>query len=164
MAATGPGKFNNLGIKTDDFFCTHKDSRLNWADVNGDGKMDMICDDYRGNHWVRLSKGDGTWDKLGMVLMDWCKPRDGNMYRITTWADSDGDGKADIHCDDSRGYHSLLTTKFSNGKLSFQNVGVIAGPAWCKLGHLGNRVHWVDINGDGKADMVCSKNNGDHHA
>jgi hypothetical protein len=38
-----------------------------WSDVNGDGLADMICDysgpdaETGGNHWIQLSKGDGTF-------------------------------------------------------------------------------------------------------
>jgi hypothetical protein len=33
-------------------WCGHPGARTSWADVNGDGKDDIICDDSEGSHWV----------------------------------------------------------------------------------------------------------------
>ena len=35
-------------------WCGHKGAKTQWADVNGDGKADIICDDTAGRHWIRL--------------------------------------------------------------------------------------------------------------
>lgn len=62
----------------------------------------MICDDVKGNHWVILSSGGKKWKKdLGRILKGWC----GHPGSRTSWADIDGDGKADILCDDTKGNH-----------------------------------------------------------
>lgn len=61
----------------------------------------MICDDSKGNHWVKLSYGNGVYHDLGMVVKGWC----GHPTAITSWADVIGDGKADMICDDHQGRH-----------------------------------------------------------
>jgi len=44
-------------------WCGHAGAKTRWADINGDGLDDIICDDNKGRHWGRLSNGDGTWMK-----------------------------------------------------------------------------------------------------
>jgi hypothetical protein len=46
-------------------WCGHKGAKTQWADINGDGLYDIICDDSAGNHWAMLSNGDGTFQDLG---------------------------------------------------------------------------------------------------
>jgi hypothetical protein len=41
----------NLG-KYKSGWCSHPGSTTSWADIDGDGKDDMICDDTKGNHWA----------------------------------------------------------------------------------------------------------------
>lgn len=48
-------------------WCGHSGSYTNWADINGDGNADMICDDSQGKHRIQLSNGDGTFKDLGKV-------------------------------------------------------------------------------------------------
>jgi hypothetical protein len=81
-------------------FCKQKGAYVQYADINGDGKDDMICDDLSGNHWIQLSKGNGGWKDLGRVLKGFC-----GGGAVTKWADLNGDGKADILCDDNKGNH-----------------------------------------------------------
>lgn len=62
---------------------------------------DMICDDKRGYHWSRITKGNVVKDgwkstDWGMWKNGWC----GHATAVTQWADIDGDGKADILCND----------------------------------------------------------------
>lgn len=75
--------------------------KTKWADVNGDGKADMICDDTKGNHWIQLSHGNGHFTDRGHVQGGFC----GHKGATTTWADVNGDGRADLICDDTNGYH-----------------------------------------------------------
>ena len=74
--------------------------------MDGDGKDDMICDDLKGNHWAILVNGHG----YGHVNLGWhdhfhmngfCDVKGGKV----TWADVNGDGVADILCDDNHGGH-----------------------------------------------------------
>lgn len=136
-------------------WCGHDGSRTNWADINGDGNSDMLCDDSEGQHWAMLSNGDGTFTDLGRYNSGFCR----QSRAITNWADIDGDGKADIICDDSKGRHWIM---LSNGDGSFKaDLGRVK-KGWC--GHRGATTSWADINGDGKADMICDDLMGSHWA
>ena len=54
-------------------WCIHKGSRVTWADVDGDGAADLLCDDTNGHHWAILSDGSGGIKKdLGMYQTHWC--------------------------------------------------------------------------------------------
>lgn len=59
----------------------------------------MICDQIAtGNHWVKISNGDGTFKPTKLVARNFCA--DGNII----WADINGDGLADMLCE-FKGYH-----------------------------------------------------------
>ena len=133
-------------------WCGHSGSKISWADVNGDGKADMLCDDSKGSHWINIYKEDGKFLNLDKVKTGWC----GHSGSETSWADVNGDGKADMLCDDSSGSH-WINIYMGNGK--FLNLGkVLTG--WC--GHSGSKTSWADVNGDGKADMLCDDSSGSH--
>jgi hypothetical protein len=85
----------------------------------------MICDDVNGNHWAKLSNGDGTFKDLKHILGNWC-----GGGALTKWADINGDGKADILCDDVHGNH---WARIGNGDGTFTEVGKYKSN-WCK-GH-----------------------------
>lgn len=125
----------NRGVKRDLGFmhnmngwCRHAGSYVQYADINGDGKDDYICDDSYGNHWIKLSHGNGNWQDLGRVLHSWC----GHGGAVTRWADLNGDGKADIVCDDKAGRH---WTMLGNGNGKFTNVGMYL-KGWCGGNHI----------------------------
>ena len=134
-------------------WCGHSGSRTTHADINGDGKADLICDDSKGNHWVRLVTDQaGKLLDLGLVKSKWCS----HKGSYTQWADVDGDGKADMICDDLKGNHWFM---LSRGDGKFTNVGLYK-KGWC--GHAGSRTNWADVNGDGTADMLCDDTKGRH--
>ena len=91
----GPGGYHNAG------WCRAPGLTAVHADVNGDGKSDLICD-YKGNHWIMLSGAKaGYMQNLGLVKGGWC----GHAGATTHWADVNGDGKMDMICDDTAGRH-----------------------------------------------------------
>jgi len=152
MLSNGDGKFKKNFGKYKTGWCSHPGSKTNYADIDGDGKADMLCDDSKGNHWAMLSNGDGKFKKnLGRYKGGWCS----HANSMTQWADIDGDGKADIICDDLNGNHWAM---LSNGDGKFKkNLGKFM-TGWCKGS--GSKVNWADIDGDGKADMVCDYTKG----
>ena len=70
-----------------------------------------------------------------------------------SWADINGDAKADMLCDHPDGRHYAM---LSNGDGTFEDLGNFLTGWGCQ-----GEVNWADINGDGRADLLCN-NNGNH--
>jgi hypothetical protein len=135
-------------------WCSHKGAWTRFADLNGDHKVEMTCDDAHGGHWAMLGHG-GYWNPHQTVKhsTNWCAH--GGAY--TQYADINGDGKADMTCDDTYGRH---WTAYSRGNGSFFYRYHPSLYRWC--GHSGSWTLWADLNGDGKADITCNDNQGRH--
>lgn len=68
----GNGKFKDLGMVKNGW-CGHgHGAHTQWADINGDGMADMLCDDNHGRHWAMLSMGDGRFKDMGAYKTGWC--------------------------------------------------------------------------------------------
>merc|ERR1711966_635415 len=124
-----------------------------WADINGDGKADLLCDDTAGRHWVKLSAGNGKFTNGRHYMSSWC----GHSGSRTNWADVNGDGKADILCDDTAGRHWWRASAGGEGHFHGSHHYL---NGWCS--HSGSKTNWADINGDGKADLLCDDSAGRH--
>ena len=127
---------------------------IQFADVDGDGKGDLCARDATGIV-CEISNGDGFGAEIrGPDWGDaqgWAKPQ---YYSTIQFADIDGDGKADV-C--GRAAAGLVCWK-SDGK-SFPTK--VDGPAWSDANSWSqpqyyNTIQFVDVNGDGKAD-VCGR-------
>jgi membrane-bound lytic murein transglycosylase B len=94
-----------------------------WADFNGDGKVDMICDNVDGGHNVLLSQGTqylktpgpnpGGWlyiEGQSTPINGWCV-RTSTRVDLTIWADFNGDGKVDMICNNVDGGHNVLLSQ-----------------------------------------------------
>jgi hypothetical protein len=118
---------------------------VQYADVDGDGKKDMIYHGIDNRFWIGISDGSSF----------------GNMYYSNThggdfvtskvqYADFDGDGKDDMiyQGDDNRFWVSKSDgTKFVNTEDT-----PIASHTYDDFDS--DQVNFFDMNGDGKADMV----------
>ena len=72
-------------------------------------------------------------------------------------ADINGDGMDDIICDDLKGHHFA---RLSNGDGTFRDLGkIITG--WCAASNM--YTMWADVDGDKKADIICSNNHAATH-
>jgi VCBS repeat-containing protein len=117
------------------------------ADVNGDGKTDVVTADHLGET-VSLFLNDGLGDFSTLVTLE-----PGAAPDKAAVADVDGDGKADIVTAD--GPSNQISVLLNNGDGTFD-------PAALFLSGLGytNAVALADMTGDGKLDAVCAGNDG----
>jgi len=145
-------------------YCLNQPST--WVDFNGDGKIDLTCSNKAGTHAVLLSTGlafNRLPGGLNNIVTDWCT-KSKNEY--VQWVDFNGDGKMDLACDSANGKHSILLSdgtvvKSPNsdpkGELKLQ----IEGKEEQALNNVcpskpDKELNWIDFNGDGKMDLICS--------
>ncbi|MFM2294263.1 MAG: hypothetical protein RLZZ350_676 [Verrucomicrobiota bacterium] len=115
------------------------------ADVNGDGKVDLICANNSGNTLSVLTNNGSGGFTLGASLAI-----GGGAISVTT-ADINGDGKVDlIGASAGPNTLSVLTNNGSGGFVLASSPGVGAFPL-C--------VTAADLNGDGKADLISANGN-----
>lgn len=129
-----------------------------WADINGDLKADLICSDPHGKHSIRLSNGDGTFEDLGTVKENFCNFDWGGAAR-PSWADINGDGKADLVCSEKKGTH---IAQLGMGDGNFEGWFEV-GDTFCETYDMDTaiaRTYLGDMNGDGMADLICHYDDG----
>jgi hypothetical protein len=125
---------------------------LTAADVNGDGKLDLVL--ANGGVGVLLGNGDGTFQAAANYASG------GDNAESVAVADVNGDGIPDLlvanecagDCEfDERGAVGVL---LGNGDGTFQ-----AAVSYDTGGFLANSVAVGDVNGDGKPDLVVANQN-----
>ena len=60
---SGPVGFMPMALVEDDW-CDHPSATTNWADINGDGKVDMLCDDHEARSHARALSLARAWVPL----------------------------------------------------------------------------------------------------
>jgi hypothetical protein len=80
---------------------------LRWGDVNGDKKADLVCFKKNGDVVIWISKGDGTFLDWGKKVEKFCSQHN----TVPKLADLDGDGRADLICDDKTWGHHYVHLK-----------------------------------------------------
>ncbi len=123
------------------------------ADVNGDGKLDLISANGIGNSLTVLTNnGDGSF-----VLSATLAVGNGAPVSVVA-ADVNGDGKVDLITAQEApsvanpGFLTVLTNK---------GDGTFARSVTLAVGLIPGSVAAADVNGDGKQDLVCA-NGGDN--
>jgi hypothetical protein len=112
------------------------------ADVNGDGKVDLICANRGANNlMVFTNNGSGVFGSNATYAVF-------SYPESVVAADVNGDGKVDLVCYCSSGSLKVLT---NNGSGSFVNAGNYAVGG----NNLYGEVIAADVNGDGRVDLIC---------
>lgn len=146
-ARSTPFGYQGQGFIIAKNFCVH-DQVCKVADVNGDGKADLVAftptGSTRGHVYVMLNKGNGQMDGVVRRWHDFfCIDKE-----QCELADVNGDGKADLVSFDHKGtvYVSLSSGNGFTGTGVKWHTSFCYGAQECRLG---------DVNGDGKADLVA---------
>lgn len=113
------------------------------ADLNGDGKLDMIGALTNGTISVRYGNGDGTFMAVSTITT--------GGQRYVAVADVDGNGMMDIiHGRNTNGFTvTLQTTSGFSAAVTYSGSGSLVD------GRIGAM---ADVNGDGKMDLVQMHN------
>jgi hypothetical protein len=115
------------------------------ADVNGDGKLDLICANYGANTLsVLTNNGSGVFGSNATLNV-------GSGPNSVIAADINGNGKVDLICANfGNGLGNTLSVLTNNGS------GVFGSNATLNVGSGPSSVIAADVNGDGKLDLICA--------
>ena len=130
--------------------------RTRMADVNGDGRTDIIWNSVSsaGNSWVvGLAAADGSFTMSGTGTHPVATPPVPWSYFETLVGDFDGDGLPDLAWGTrgSEGNHIYLAT--SNGDGTFATQDVVSGQGG-SAAHSDWRAFAADADGDGRDDLL----------
>jgi len=119
------------------------------ADLNGDGKLDLVvpAGGSTATVSVLLGNGDGTFS----TPIDYTSNLLSIYATSIAVADFNGDGKPDLALSDSSGPFNSIAILVGNGDGTFQNP-----PLLYSAGLLPAGVISLDLNGDGKPDLAVA--------
>ena len=111
------------------------------ADVNGDGKLDLISANFHdGTLTVLTNNGSGDF-----VLSS--SPFVGMAYSVCA-ADVNGDGKLDLIAPNFYGSSLMVLTNDGTGGFELASTPTVGADP--------DSVCAADVNGDGKVDLICA--------
>ncbi len=117
------------------------------ADVNGDGKMDLIC-----ANTVTYSLTVFTNDGTGNFAIKSVITTGVNHPSCVTAADVNGDGKVDLICANWGGGSLLVLTNDGHGNFAPGSTNGVDGQPACVIA--------ADLNNDGNVDLISVNNPG----
>jgi hypothetical protein len=127
---------------------THGTVRPCVADVNGDGRLDVVTANY-GPPGLFLARGDGTFEDAGAA---WGIAVDGR-YDSCALADLDHDGTLDLYLvgtvTQGRNWPDYLYRQVNGRFVNVTPDSLAAIPA-------DHGVQWADLDGDGTADLALT--------
>jgi hypothetical protein len=137
MLGNGDGTFGaRLPLTTD-----AKSRDVVAADVNHDGKLDLVVSNYGGNSVsVLLGNGNGTFGAQATFATD-LRPRG------LAVADMNRDGKLDVVTSNGIGTVSVLLGNGDGTLATSKTFAASSNPYWVAVG---------DVNGDGRPDVVVA--------
>lgn len=116
------------------------------ADVNGDGRADLIQISVYGNAgFIALAGPDGNFN----VWSHSFPTGEGNGNYHHYFADVNGDGRADLIQISVHGYAGFIALAGSDGNFNVWTHGFPTGEGDGNYHH-----HLADVNGDGRADLI----------
>jgi FG-GAP-like repeat/FG-GAP repeat len=128
------------------------------ADLNGDGKADIVTANHGGNGSVSvlLNKGDGTFEPRHDYRVGHSPY--GTQVNSAAVGDMNADGKPDVVTADDRRTVSVLLNRGDGTFGPSRDYGLFkGGPNWLVAGP--NAVALGDLNADGKLDVVTANVN-----
>jgi hypothetical protein len=141
---------------------------IQYPDINGDGRADLC---YRSDTGIQcfLANGSG-WDLSSQISTDICANgsaaygvcNDADNYNTISYADINGDGKADLIYRGDLGIQLWFST--GNGFVNRVAYNVCANGAAaygvCNDADNHTTIRFPDINGDGRADLCYRSDTG----
>jgi RHS repeat-associated protein len=113
--------------------------QMTLADVNGDGKLDLVTVDPDNGVGISLGAGDGTFGALAFYAM-------GSKPSSIAVGDFNGDGRADVAATDQ--IDNTISVRFGDP------IGSLAAATTYDVGGPQSSIAAGDINGDGVLDLV----------
>lgn len=114
------------------------------ADINGDGRLDLLSADYGANSVsLRLNTGNGTFAAREAITVQ-------SLVEDVVTADVDGDGDLDLLalCQEAH----LVAVRFNDGQGHFHAFGEVS------VGEEPYTMSVADVDGDGDLDLLTASN------